>query len=320
MDNTTVSTSAGAGAWSFPQDSILFLTILLLTSALKLLLTAAVIAERNTNCTVRLILVSLLLSSVISSVPSALYDIFGIAGGVASVRLSTDQVRLSYAIGTMIFYFGGTAHVLSATMYSVTIFIQIKFWDEPILQPRNNKYFILAAVCVWTVAFISASPLVFTYFEATPASFCNCFFYLIIIVVLHSLAFSILPAVLSLVILLVTVRYYKRHTLVQGECNNKGLKRLINFGFFLLALQMVHFATHVLFPIMLVNIINRLFDDTYFSARSVFDGIHLSLIPTPLLILIFFKPSRDTLTRWLTCRFRSRRSQKCAQSAGTVPV
>lgn len=318
MDNTTVNTSAGAGVWSFPQDSILFLTILLLTSALKLLLTAAVIAERNTNCTVRLILVSLLLSSVISSVPSVLYDIFGIAGGVASVRLSTDQVRLSYAIGTMIFYFGGTAHVLSATMYSVTIFIQIKFWDKPILKPRNNKYFILAAVCVWTVALISAYPLIFIYFEATPASFCNCFFYLIIIVVLHSLAFSILPAVLSLVILLVTVRYYKRHTLVQGECSNKGLEGLINFGFFLLALQMVHFATHVLFPIMQINIINRFFDDTYFSARSVFDGIHLSLIPTPLLILIFFKPSRDTLTRWLTCRFR--RSQKCAQSAGTVPV
>lgn len=318
MDNTTINTSAGAGAWSFPQDSILFLTILLLTSALKLLLTAAVIADRNTNCTVRLILVSLLLSSVISSVPILLYDIFGIAGGVASVKLTTDQVRLSYAIGTMIFYFGGTTHVLSATMYSVTIFMQIKFWDKPILKPRNNKYFILAAVCVWTAAFISAYPLVFLYFEATPASFCNCFFYSIIIVVLHSLAFSVLPAVLSLVILLVTVHYYKRHTLVQGECSNKGLKGLIHFGFFLLALQMVHFATHVLFPIMLINIINRFFDDTYFSARSVFDGIHLSLIPTPLLILIFFKPSRDTLTRWLTCRFR--RSQKCAQSAVTVPV
>ena len=313
MDNTTVNTSAeAAGGWNFPQDSVLFLIILLLTLVLKLLLTAAVIAERNTNCMVRLILVGLLLSSVISSVSIVLYDLFGIVGGVDSDRLNTDQLRLSYAIGTMIFYFGGTAHVLFATMYSVTIFLQIKFWNRPILKPMNNKYFILTAVCVWIVAFISACPLIFLYLEATPASFCNCYFYSIIIVVLHSLAFSILPAILSLVILLVTVHYYKRHTLVQGECKNKGLEGLINFGFFLLALQVVHFATHVLLPIMLINIMNRFFDDTYISARSVFDGIHLSLIPTPLLILIFFKPSRNTLTRWLTCRFR--RSQQCAPS------
>lgn len=310
MDNTTVNTSAETGEWIFSQDRVIFLIILLLTVVLKLLLTAAVIAERNTNCIVRVILVSLLLSSMISSVSIVLHDIFAI------VRLNTDQVRLRFAIGTMIFYFGGTAHVLFATMYSMTIFLQIKFWNKPILKPRNNKYFVLAALCVWSVAFISAFPLVFIYLERTPATICNCYIYSIVIIVLHSLAFSILPAVLSLVTLLITVHYYKRHTLVQDRCNNKGLKGLIHFGFFLLALQVVHFATHVLFPIMLINIFSRFFDDTYFSVRSVFDGIHLSLIPTPLLILIFFKPARDTLTRWVTCRFRH--SQKCEPSAVTV--
>lgn len=312
--NSTYNTSAGPEVWAFPQDTVLFLVILLITMGLNLLLSAAVIAERTTNPTVRVILVNLLLSSVVSSISIVFYDILGILGGLGSV--GTTAFLVWFTICTMVFYCGGTAGVLFATMYSVTIFLQIKLWSKPILKPRNNKYFILAAVAVWIVALISTSPFIYINFETTPKMFCNCHFYSIIISLLHNLFFSILPAIFCLCILLVTVYYYKRSTLID-KCNDKGLKGLLKFGFFLFTVKIIHFVAHVLLPIMFINLINRFYDDTYFSFRSVFDGIHLIMVPTPILILVFFKPVRDTLTRWLTCRCRR---QKCEPAASTISL
>lgn len=313
--NNTGNASAETEVWAFPQDVALFLAILLIAMGLSLLLIAAVTAERTTNPTVRVILVNLLLSSVVSSISIVFYDVFGIWGGsVGSV--DATAFLAGFTVCTMIFYCGGTAHVLFATMYSVTIFLQIKLWSKPILKPRNNKYFILAAVGVWIVAFISTLPFIYLNFETTPSKLCNCQLYSIIITLLHNLFFSILPAVFSLGVLLVTVYYYKRSTLID-KCNDKGLKGLLKFGFFLLAVEIIHFVAHVILPIMFINLINRFYDDTYFSVRSVVDGIHLIMIPTPILILVFFKPARDTLTRWLTCRFRR---QKCEPATSTIPL
>ena len=317
MNNTTRNASGPLGEWTAPQDSTLSLAILLVVMAIKLLLIAAVIAERSTNCTVRLILGNLLLSSVISSIPVVFFDIFGILGGLG--YLGRFNTRVWFMIGILIFYGGSTAQVLFATMYSVAIFLQIRFWNRPVLKPRSTKYFILATVCVYIVAFISATPLLYLYFETTPTAFCNCFLYSFIIMLLHSLFLFVLPAIFSLTILLMTVRYYKHNSLHQDivKHNDKGLQGLLHFGFFLFAEQVIHFATHVLLPIMWMNLLNRFFDDTFFSVRSVSDGIHLTLIPTPILILIFFKPAREILTRWLTCRFRC---QKSSTDTVTVPV
>ena len=199
------------------------------------------------------------------------------------------------------FYFGGAGRALFATMYAVTMFLLVKFWDKPVIRPKYTKYFVISAVAIWIVAFLAASPLISRdIVYDTIIESCNCFVYSTSFVVLHSILFSILPAVISLIVLIVTVYYYKSYT-IDNKSNDRALAGLLKFAFFLLVVQTVNVIAYVLLPIMYINLVHALFDDTYFSFRSLFDAIHLTVIPTPIFILIFIKPVRDMLTHWMTC-------------------
>lgn len=103
---------------------------------------------------------------------------------------------------------------------------------------------------------------------------------------------------MSFTALVVTVCNHKCNTEVDED---RVLTGLLKFGFFLIVIQVINVTTNVILPIMYVNLRNNVFDDTFFSFGTLFDGAHLTAIPTPVLILTFFKTARDTLTRWLTC-------------------
>ena len=302
-NSTTSSPSEYVG-----QDNALILTILLITTIINLLITMAVISERKTSLSIRVILVNLLLSGVVSSIALVIYDIFVMLEGYNSTTLWWQVV-------IVFFYFGGTGRILFATMYAVTIFLLLKFWDKPVTKPRSAKYFIFTAVAIWILAFISASPLISRdiTFEK-PADYCDCYPYSTGFVLLHSIVFSIAPAIVSLIFLIATV-CYRRYKALNDEGSDNILKGLLKFGFFLAVVQAINVFALVLLPIMYVNLLNKLFDDTHFSFRSVFDAIHLTIIPTPVLILIFFKPSRDTLTRWMTCGCAR---EKCTPTTSSV--
>ena len=290
------------------RDNALFLAILLIATGINILIMAAVLAERKTNLSIRVILVNLLLAGVVSSIGIVIYDVFVMLEGY-------DSTTTWWQVVVLLFYFGGTARVLFAAMYAVTVFLLVMFWDKPVTKSSSTKYFIITAVAVWIVAFISASPLISTdiTFEM-PAASCDCYPYSTGFVVLHSILFSILPAIASLLVLLVTV-CHRRFKTLNDESEDKVLRGLLRFGFFLFVVQAINVAAHVLMPIMYVNLLNNLFDGTYFSFRSVFDAIHLTIIPTPILVLIFFKPARDTLHRWLTCGYCQK---KCTANTSSV--
>ena len=276
------------------QDNALFLVILLITMGINILITVALIADKQTNQAVRVILINLLLSGLVSSLAIVIHDFIVMLVGY-------NYTGASWQVVVVVFFFGGSARVLFTTMYAVTIFLLVKFCEKPITKPKSRKYFILTAILIWIVAFSSASPLIsrdITFGKNN--ELCSCSLYPIIFLAGHSIIFSILPAVFSLIILMVTVCHHKRYTL-PDEVDSIILKGLLKFGLFLLVVQALNVVTHVVMPIMYLNLEHALFDDTFFSFYSVFDGIHLSAIPTPVLILIFFKPARNTLARWLTC-------------------
>ena len=309
MDNGTFNVTDGQ-VLSVGRDSALFLFIILITTGVNLLIVAALFADRKTNQSLRVILVSLLLSGVVLSVSIVIYDVFVIVEGF------NNNSNWWKAVSVMLI-FGGTARVLFATMYAVTVFLFMRFWNKPIIEASSTKYFILTAVIVWIVSFVSASPQASdvvsdTYFES-----CSCYAYGTAYGLAHTIVFSILPVTLSFIVLIMTVCDHKRKTKVEPQDNDKVMKGLLKFGFFLLAIQAINVATNVILPIMYFNLVHDLFDDTYFSFSTVFDGAHLTVIPTPVMILIFFKPARDTLTRWLTCSFLR---QKCATSMSSAPM
>ena len=281
------------------QDSALFLIIILVTTGFNLLIVAALIADTNTNRSIRVILVNFLLSGVVLSIAIIIYDSFVFSDLYVAEGFSSNTPW--WQVVVVIFYFGGTGCSLFATMYAVIMFIQVRFWEKPIAQPSGTKYFAISAVAIWIVAFLAASPLISRdIVYDTIIESCNCFVYSITFVVLYSVFFSILPAVISLIVLIVTVYYYKRYT-IDSKSNDRVSAGLLKFAFFLLVVQTINVIAYVLLPIMYLNLVHALFDDTYFSFGSLFDAIHLIVIPTPIFILIFIKPVRDILSRWGTC-------------------
>ena len=299
MNNSSTNSSAAPFVPSVGQDNALFFIIVLVTTGFNLLIVAALIADRKTNRSIRVILVNLLLSGVVSSVAIIIYDSFVFSDLYVAEGFSSNTPW--WQIVVVIFYFGGTGRALFATMYAVTMFLLVKFWDKPVIRPKYTKYFVISAVTIWIVAFLAASPLISRdIVYDTIIESCNCFAYSITFVVLHSVLFSILPAVISLIVLIVTVYYYK-HCTLDKTSSDRVSTGLLKFAFFLLVVQTVNVIAYVLLPIMYINLVHALFDDTYFSFRSLFDAIHLTVIPTPIFILIFIKPVRDMLTHWMTC-------------------
>ena len=80
MDNGTFNVSDGQ-VLSVGRDSALFLFIILITTGVNLLIVAALFADRKTNQSLRVILVSLLLSGVVLSVSIVIYDVSVIVEG-----------------------------------------------------------------------------------------------------------------------------------------------------------------------------------------------------------------------------------------------
>ena len=303
MDNVTQAANDSNVMVSVGRDSGLFLLLILITTGVNVLLVAALFAERKTNQSLRVILISLLLSGVVLSISIMIYDVGVIVEGFNNYSEWWQAVKV-------ILITGGTARVLFATMYAVTISLLMKFWNKPITAPESTKYFVITAVIIWIVSFFSALPQAFDVVSDTYLESCSCYAYGIVYVVGHGIVFSIIPVTVSFTALIMTVCAHKRNTEISEE-DDEVLKGLLKFGFFLLVIQTINVASNVILPIMYVNLVNQFFDDTYFSFSSVFAGAHLSVLPTPILILIFFKPARKTLTRWLTCIYLR---QKCNRS------
>ena len=302
----------------FSQDRVLFLIIILVTTGFNILIAAALIAESKTiyNRSIRVILINLLVSGVVSSIAIIIYDcsVFSEKSDLTiEEQFSADTPWWQVVI--VIFYFGGSSQALFATMYAVVMFLLVRFWAKRVIQEKYTKYFIITAVVIWIVAFLSASPLMsrdVTYDSALES--CNCFAYSTSFVALYSILFSILPAILSVTFLIVTVYYYKRYT--SNHETNKFLAGLLKFAFFLLTIQTFNVAAYGILPIMYINLVHRLFDDTYFSFRSLFDAIHLTAIPTPICVLVIIKPVRDTLTSWVTCSFLRQKYSSTTRATG----
>ena len=110
-------------------------------------------AESNTNWSIRVILINLLFSGVVS--------ICQLRSSFMTVEEQFSANRPWWQIIILIFYFGGGSQALFVTMYTVIMFLLVRFWEKPVIRPKYTKYFIITAVSIWIVAFLSASPRIY---------------------------------------------------------------------------------------------------------------------------------------------------------------
>ena len=110
------------------------------------------------------------------------------------------------------------------------------------------------------------------------------------------------PLTISIVVPIVVLRYVKRNSVAEGSSYNKGMAK---FTLFLVAGNLINLVGQAL--VALIVYVSEP-PGVYISYSA---GM-LSLIPTPIMILIFMKPVRVEVTRAICCRrLRSvpRRSQ-----------
>ena len=153
MNSTFNITTEGAteNYFEYITEGILLL-IAVFVIVLDLTVIAALIATSEIVCSIRWILINLLVIGAVGALGSTLHHLTQVFA-VASFEPKLLQFCRASLYITAI---GNAGRVLMTTFYAVTVFIVVRWWNKPVLAPRNTKYFIIGAVLAW----LSLIPLV----------------------------------------------------------------------------------------------------------------------------------------------------------------
>ena len=99
---------------------------------------------------------------------------------------------------------------------------------------------------------------------------------------------GLVPLTISIVVPIVVLYYVRRDTIAKGSSYNKGIAK---FTLFLVAGNLINIVSHLLIAYVVL----------FLDASLPYLLVALSLIPTPIMILIFMKPVRARMTKVIRC-------------------
>ena len=298
--NTSVTDDMAATIGTTTAHGVLLL-IVLTNMVFNLIIITALFRDNSELVrSIRVILINILAACVIGGLGSAVYhmsmNIFKFS--------SSDTVHGPPLCRTLVFFdqTGSSGRVLFAAYYGVTVFIVVRFWNQPVLAPRNTKYFIIASAVVWLLAVLVGFT---SFFDETISGSCssitgrdtlNTTSLLTLPVKVPYFLVSSIPIIVTPVILIKTACYIKRKTI--GE-HRDSKKALVKFGLFLMIIQCINVFTPFVVPLLAIAI-GSLYEYSlaFIIGATVSD---FSRIPTNVLIVIFFKPVRVKVERWMCC-------------------
>ena len=277
-----------------------FLTLVITVVTVDIVVIAALFANTQLNRTVRFIVVNLLLGSIIVAFAAIIFHSF--YGAAVAWRVLVDlqvYTRLCQS-AVFLFFFGGAGRFIFTTLYATTVFVLVRFWNKPTIEPRNTKYFIVTGVIIWIVAFFGAAPVIsrelVTSLCVTSIQQIDIGFYAYLSS--HIFFFSLLPAILSFTLLTISSCYLKQ-ALANSPGAKKTSKPMLKFGFFLLLGQGFNIVGSIIAP-FLTLITAELTEGipAVLVNVCIFD---LSLIPLPILAALFFTSVWEKLRMYIFC-------------------
>ena len=285
-------------------DGVLLL-IVFFVLVLNFIVIAALIGKDNSELvlTIRVILINILAACVLGALYSVMYHI---ASPILQLTSSTASINGPPFCRAIVFFstISSSGRVLFTAFYGVAVFISVHFWSRPVLAPRNTKYFIIASGVVWLLAVVTGIPALF---DETVGGFCSfssnstqmqdTFSRFSLLVAVPYLAVSCIAIIVTPVILIETTCYIKRKTIRE----HRGTKNaLVRFGLFMMIVQTFNAFSLVGIPLLTFGIssLQTEYPIAFIVGVALSD---LSRIPTNFLILIFFKPVRVKVQRWLCC-------------------
>ena len=274
----------------------LFTTLLFLTPAtvINILLLVSIVTEKTIPGVIRLVLANIVLACEVVIVGLAMIFLSAvILSGLVHLPPSDTACRLIY----IVIVSGGAARLLYMATFATTVYILVcRSTSKLKIIPT-----VVATVIIWTSATVPNLTLLSpTFLEITfhddddcaahgvgPATYVYTFTYVVV--------YGLCSFAVSIVLPVYTVCYVKKNT-ISGDM--KMTKGMIKFAIFLLIGNAMNFLG-VSIPCLFATFTPS--GGEYYTlekAVNYTEGLCLliSLVPTPIFILVFFQPVR--------CRFK----------------
>ena len=320
VDNSSLYISPQSGPGFVAFNIVMLLAVVLPVIAANTIILVALVLESSTVKVVHLVLGSILVSCLLSALGLAMYHISGIILNNSSVN---NPPKLPCTITVFLINFGVVARRVFMATFAVIVYI-IKSGKDT--KKHTFVAVLTAVVTLWVLAFLGTSPLFSQDIVRTKyADSLSCGpqpikVYSYIFIGLYLLFFGLVPLSVTIVLLVITSCFIKYHSFTDIQAKTA----MVKFGFFLLLGNGINFLGQ------LVTVIAIYINPTSSSDRemiprdargriyTVYTLLNVSLIPTPILISIYFKPIRKRLHHWLCCCMLKKRMVKLMNNRNTV--
>ena len=295
-NNTSIR---GSTILSSPEFAAFYLTIMLILLAGFLLsfLSMAVLCKGvGIPRVLSVFLVHQLLSCVIVTI-IMLSFILGVL--VLSLTDGSVQLPLPYCQFLIWGYaFGAVGRLWSLAVFSIVIYLTIRY-GQSIL--KHTYVFSIGVIAVWTVTFILNIHVMLPY-PVYAVQFVDnvvCFPHNAIIpkasryptLAIWIVFGGITPLTISIIIPIITLCYIRRNTITEASAYNK---RIAKFALFLVVGNVVNLLGQAVPGLVAL----------YAEAPGVILAyllVSLSLLPTPIIIIVFMKPVRNKIRKMFCC-------------------
>ena len=273
----------------------LFITLFFLTPAfiLNIILAVFIVSEKTLPGSIRLILTNILVTSEVVILGKAVILLQTIILSALLNLLPSDFICwLSYAIMAS----GAAARLLFMPTFSVTVYIIVCRGANKLRFPPMS----VAVGAIWAFATIPNVVIFLPEFlESTFHGSNNCAAHgrgatTIVYAISYITAYGLCSFVPSIIFPILTLRFIKRNTITG---NKQALQGMAKFAVFLLIGNSFNLVG-ISIPFLFITFAPS-GEEHYILKRALLYAqcilLVLSLIPTPIILLIFFKPLRHRL-------------------------
>ena len=295
---------------------VMLLGVVLPVIAVNTVILVALALESAIAKAIRLVLGSILVSCNLMALGLAMYHIAGIVLKFSPVN---NPPTAPCTVTTFLISFGGAARLVFMATFAVIVYIIVRYGKA------TKKFFVIICFIVvavlWILIFLGNSPLFsqsFIYTEYTASLSCeftSSSTYSYIYLVQYAFFFGLITLSVTITFLVITIRYIKSLTIQHVKLN----KATIKFGFFLLLGNGINLLGQIVLPFIIIATAIQPQSTSpsgppppsvHVVIYSIYISLNATLIPTPIIVLVYFKPIRERLWHWLCCCLPKKRKEK----------
>ena len=282
---------------------VMLLGVVLPVIAVNTVILVALVLESAIVKAIRLVLGSILVSCNLMALGLAMYHIAGIFLKLSPVN---NPPTAPCTVTMFLISFGGAARLVFMATFAVIVYIIVRYGKT------TKQHFVITSCVVvavlWILVLLGASPFfsqAIIYTRYTASLSCGITLsstYSYIYTVLYIFFFGFVTLSVTITFLVITVCYIKCLTIQHIKLE----KATIKFGFFLLLgnginllAQMLPIITATAIPPQSTSPSGPPPPSVHVLLYSFYILLNAALIPTPIIVLVYFKSIRERLWHWL---------------------